>query len=95
MRRTKNSALNHLEIIRETIVASGGYTYKYTLSTSKEKNATYSLKVVMKGDGGEVRSNTASVVMSDGGHAIAFYNKLVRNLATPSNLQYCIEDEEY
>lgn len=83
------------ETIRETIVASGGYTYKYTLSVGQEASPLYSLKVVMRSCDGEVHSNTASVTMSDGGRAIAFYNKLVRNLATPSNLQYCIEDELY
>lgn len=81
------------EIIRETIVASGGYTYKYTLSAGMDTPSTYSLKIVMSGGGDEVRSNTASVAMTDGGRAIAFYNKLVRNLATPANLQYCIEDD--
>lgn len=81
------------ETIRETIVASDGYTYKYSLSVDKNTNSMYSLKVVMSSTEGEVRSDTASVAMSDGGRAIAFYNKLVRNLATPANLKYCIEDE--
>ncbi len=89
----RRRAMPEQETIRETIIASGGYTYKYTLSAAKGADAMYSLKIVMRGDEGDSRSNTASVAISDGGRAIAFYNKLVRNLATPSNLQYCIEDE--
>jgi hypothetical protein len=92
MRRKTKAAQ---ETVRETILASGGYTYKYTLSVGKDTCPIYSLKIVMRSIDGEVRSNSASVSMSDGGRAIAFYNKLVRNLATPSNLQYCIEDELY
>ena len=83
------------ETIRETIIASDGFTYKYTLSAGKNRDSLYSLKIVMTSSDGDMRSSTASVAMSDGGRAIAFYNKLVSNLATPSNLQYCIEDEFY
>lgn len=89
----RHKTMGKQETIRETIVASGGYTYKYTLSVAKDTPSVYSLKVVMRGSEDEVRSNTASIAMSDGGRAIAFYNKLVKNLATPTNLQYCIEDE--
>ena len=89
----RHKAMPKQETIRETIVASNGYIYKYTLSVGNDKNSMYSLKVVMRGEGGDVHSSTASVVLSDGGRAIAFYNKLVKNLATPANLQYCIEDE--
>ena len=90
MRRSSN---RDEKTVRETIIASNGYTYKYTLSASRDKPSIYSLKVVMRALSGDIRSSTATLAMSDGGRAIAFYNKLVKNLATPSNLQYCVEDE--
>lgn len=87
----RRKAMLKWETIRENTATSDGYTYKYTLLSSGD--GMYSLKIVMIGVGGEMHSDTASVMTSDGGRAIAFYNRLVKNLATPSNLRYCIEDE--
>ena len=84
-------AIPKQETIRENVIVSDGYTYKYALFSGED--GMYSLKIVMHTASGETHSDTASVMMSDGGRAIAFYNKLVRNLATPANLRYCIEDE--
>ena len=79
-------------VLRETTMAKDGYTYKYTLCY-EGAGGIYSLKIVMTGEEGETYQSTASVAMSDEWRAIDFYSKLVRNLATPKNLAYCIEDE--
>jgi hypothetical protein len=81
------------DILRETVISQGGYSYKYTLSVGQAPSSAYSLKIVMKSTDGISNQSSASVVISDGGRAVEFYNKLVRNLATPANLPYCVEDE--
>ena len=87
----RRRAMPRQETVREAVVSSDGYTYKYSLLASE--GGMYSLKIVMQNENGEMHSDTASVMTSDGGRAIAFYNRLVKNLATPANLRYCIEDE--
>ena len=53
----------------------------------------YSIRINMTDSDGNGTSADTSDVFADAGKAILFYEKLVRNLATPIDLAYILEDE--
>ena len=53
----------------------------------------YSIKVSMTDSSGNDTSATIKDVFADAGKAILFYEKIVKNLATPIDLAYILEDE--
>ena len=53
----------------------------------------YTINVEMRARDGAVTRAEARDRFLDPGHAICFFEKLVRNLATPIDLPYIIEDE--
>jgi len=76
-----------------------GYIYRYEL-TMKEGRSTasyglslYSIRVTMTDIEGKSTDGEVEDVFSDVGKAIVFYEKLVKNLATPIDLAYIAEDE--
>lgn len=72
------------------------YLYELTVSestsTSSFRLPLYSIRVSMTlADGGST-SAKAKEAFADAGKAILFYEKVVRNLATPIDLAYIMED---
>ena len=53
----------------------------------------YSIRVKMTDAYGNKRSADAIDIFSDEDKALSFFEKLVRNLATPIDLPYIVEDE--
>ena len=74
-------------------------SYRYELLMSRGSDVAsfriplYSIKVSMTDSEGNDTSAEVSDVFADAGKAILFYEKIVRNLATPIDLAYILEDE--
>ena len=86
-------------VLRKEERQSDGYKYSYELLV-REGNSTidfrmplYSIKVNMIDSEGRSREADARDVFSSKKKAMAFFEKIVRNLATPIDLPYIIEDE--
>lgn len=73
------------------------YTYELILREGKRtddwKLPLYSVRVSMTDGSGKKSQREARDVFSDKGRALEFFDKLVRNLATPIDLCYVVEDE--
>ena len=73
------------------------YTYELTLREADEVAAfrlpLYSIKISMTDTDGNQREANARDIFSNGAKAESFFNKIVRNLATPIDLVYILEDE--
>ena len=76
-----------------------GNCYKYELVMRESGRVAsyrlplYSIFVEMKQQDGTVTNAETKEVFADAGRAIIFFDKLVRNLATPIDLAYIVEDE--
>ena len=87
------------KIIRKEKIESDGYCYIYELSERRGHRMAdfgvklYSITVSMTDSNGKVRKSEAKDVFSSKRKAIEFFDKIVRNLATPIDLKYVIEDE--
>ncbi len=86
-------------LLRREEVADDGNLYSYELSV-REGNTTadwrlplYSIKVNMTDITGKSREEDAKDVFSSRVRADEFFDKIVKNLATPIDLAYIIEDE--
>ena len=77
----------------------GKNSYKYKLVMRESTRVAsyrlplYSILVEMRQENGTVTSAETREVFADIGRAIIFFDKLVRNLATPIDLAYIVEDE--
>ena len=78
---------------------SEGFGYRFELLRG-ESNYTasfriplYSIRVTLTSPDGETTSSEIKEVFADAGKAILFFDKVVRNLATPVDLAYILEDE--
>lgn len=73
--------------------------YTYLLIMRESSNVAsygiplYSVRVELTDETGRLSSAEIRDVFADAGRAIIFYEKLVRNLATPIDLAYILEDE--
>lgn len=73
--------------------------YTYLLIMRESSNVAsygiplYSVRVELADETGRLSSAEIRDVFADAGRAIIFYEKLVRNLATPIDLAYILEDE--
>ena len=84
--------------IKVTEVNSDGFTYKYSINqTESTRVASYriplysiSIKLIR---GSEMTEAETKEIFSDLGKALSFFEKLVKNLATPIDLPYIVEDE--
>ena len=92
--------------IKETVVKlcereCDGYFYTYRLLMSEGEGCPgfkiplYSISVTMSGDDLDEREAFTGKLFSDAGEAIDFFEKAVRNLVTPIDLPYVVEDEFY
>jgi len=92
----KNS--NKSEIIKDVTKTENGIIYRYILSARKSKKVAsfemplYSVEVIMTKDG-EVTRNSVDDVFSDVGKALSFFEQVSKNLATPIDLTYVLEDK--
>ena len=92
----KNS--NKSEIIKDVTKTENGIIYRYILSARKSKKVAsfemplYSVEVIMTKDG-EVTKNSVDDVFSDVGKALSFFEQVSKNLATPIDLTYVLEDK--
>lgn len=86
-------------VIRENELESGGAFYKYALIKKESRKITryvvplYSIEVKMTDENGKSTNAYVSDIFADVGKALVFYDKLVKNLATPIDLSYVLEDE--
>ena len=91
---------------KETVIKSASLTsddikYTYTLSVNISNKVAsfrlplYSIEVKMlMPDGKETRAS-AENAFADIGKALVFYDKALRNLVTPIDLAYVLEDERH
>ena len=86
-------------IIRKDTREEEGYKYSYSL-IMHESRATasfgiplYSIKAELTTPDGEESAMEIGDVFADAGRAIVFYEKALKNLATPIDLTYMLEDE--
>ena len=81
----------------ERIVDQNEYSYELIMregaNTACWRMPLYSIRVKMKDACGVSRSADTSDIFADINKAITFFEKIVRNLATPIDLAYIVEDE--
>ena len=88
-------------VIRNDLVNADGIEYRYKLLMSKSKKVAsyslplYSIEIDMRAKDGETTECSVENVFSDVGKAIVFYERMIKNLATPIDLPYILEDEIY
>ena len=86
-------------VVRHEEKFDKGYVYGYTLSVSESgrvasyKLPLYSISVELTDPAGDTTQAETRELFADIGKAISFFEKLVRNLATPIDLAYIVEDE--
>ena len=85
-------------IIKEERQSNGiSYTYELILRegvrTDDWRLPLYSIKITMTDSDGRQSRKEATDVFTDQRKAKDFFEKLVRNLATPIDLGYVVEDE--
>ena len=85
--------------IRKEERFENGYVYRYVLNMEKSikvasyKLPLYSISVELTDADGITTRAEAREIFADVGKALSFFDKLVRNLATPIDLAYVAEDE--
>lgn len=86
------------EIIKDISRIENDITYRYVLSAKRSRKVAsfqmplYSIEVIMTKDGVTTK-NSVNDVFCDIGKAISFYEQISRNLATPIDLPYVLEDK--
>ena len=87
------------KIIKTEEKFSKGFFYKYELIESESQRVCsfrmplYSIRIELRDpDGKESRAATKEI-FADFGKAFSFFTRLVKNLVTPIDLPYIIEDE--
>ena len=91
--------MNNQKTIRKEIIENDGYVYSYELIERRGKGIAdfgmrlYSISVSMQDTDGNVKRGEAKDIFSSKRKATLFFDKIVRNLATPIDLRYVVEDE--
>ncbi|MBE6537464.1 MAG: hypothetical protein E7673_05875 [Ruminococcaceae bacterium] len=86
------------EIIKDVTKIDNGIIYRYILSSRSSRKVAsfqlplYSVEVIMTKDG-EVTRSSVDDVFADVGKALSFYEYVSKNLATPIDLAYALEDK--
>ena len=86
-------------VIRSAELECDGSVYNYSLIKKESKRIAryivplYSIEVKMIDSEGKSTRGYASDLFADLGKALVFYEKLVRNVATPIDLGYVVEDD--
>lgn len=87
------------QVVKKEERSNGGFFYTYELilregmRTADWKLPLYSVKVSMTDQAGRKSQREVKDVFTNKDKAILFFEKLVRNLATPIDLGYVVEDE--
>ena len=93
----KQNILNNVVIKEERHDEDYSYTYELILRegvrTDDWRLPLYSVRISMTGTDGNTSQREATDIFSDRDKATEFFDRLVRNLATPIDLGYVIEDE--
>lgn len=85
--------------IRKEEKFEAGYVYRYILNMEESVRVAsyrlplYSITVELTDKDGKTTSADTKEIFADLGKALSFFDKLVRNLATPIDLAYIVEDE--
>lgn len=86
-------------VIRTDERTSDGNTYRYELvmrcgdGVACWRIPLYSIRVHLTLEDGTVTNAAVKDVFADLGRAVLFYEKMLKNLATPVDLAYILEDE--
>lgn len=89
----------HDTVIRQDKREADGYRYGYELimrvseSLVSMRIPLYSIKATLIDPYGKETCSEIKDAFADAGRAILFYERVVRNLATPIDLSYIHEDE--
>ena len=89
----------HYNVIKKEERAESGYSYTYELLLRRGVRTAdfglplYSIKISMTDPSGNTSQREATDVFASSKQATLFFDKLVRNLATPIDLCYVVEDE--
>ena len=83
----------HFTDIRTEVREIDGYRYTYTLMCTQDAQLSeYCIRIHLITPDGEETAATCSEGMADGGRALLFFRLLVRELVTPIDLPYILED---
>ena len=86
-------------IVKKTERAEDGYAYTYELLLRRGTRTAdfglplYSIRISMTDPNGNTSQREATDVFVNSEQANIFFDRLVRNLATPIDLCYVVEDE--
>ena len=87
------------KIIKTQLKESSGVSYTYNLSVCESEHVAsfgmplYSIEIKESDERGKVTEAKIKEMFADPGRALAFYERLVKNLATPVDLPYILEEE--
>ncbi len=88
-----------LTVVKSTTVESDDGTFRYSLikRASRELSSygipLYSIEIELTDTEGRKTEARAGDVFVDIGKALVFFDRMVKNLATPIDLAYVVEDE--
>lgn len=91
--------MNNQNIIKKETIENGEYVYSYELIERRGKRLAdfgmrlYSISVSMRDERGEIKKGEAKDIFSSKRKALVFFDRIVKNLATPIDLKYVVEDE--
>ena len=94
----RSNSKTQKKIIRFVEKVNNGYIYRYSLYMGESfmvasyKLPLYSITVELTDKDGAVSSADTKEIFADVGKAFSFFDMLVRNLATPIDLAYIVED---
>ena len=89
----------HYNLVKKEEKSEDGYSYTYELLVRRGVRTAdfglplYSIKISMTDPSGHRSEREATDVFSSSDEAVRFFDRLVRNLATPIDLCYVVEDE--
>jgi len=93
----KNGLIGNVILKEERLEDGCAYTYELIHregdGVADWKVPLYSIRIAMTDSQGNKTEREAMDLFSDGERAGEFFQKLVRNLATPIDLGYVVEDE--
>lgn len=94
----KEKEITKSTVIRREFIEQDGIEYRYELEMRERQRGSfnlplYSISVEMILDDGSTTYAETNEIFSDVGKAIAFFDRMIKNLATPIDLGYVVEDE--
>ena len=87
-----------MPLIRKETVKNDGNVYEYMLYLNESERFSsfrlplYSIEIKLTLSDGTVSNYMSEDLFSDFNEAVNFYERLIKNLATPMNLPYVIAD---